>query len=58
MRVIDSDILFWYKPFCVAGGCHPPLQLIDHFHGNPAATSFIAGSLLAGEQLIISVASV
>jgi len=32
--------------------------LIDHFHGNEAATSFVRDVLLAGESLIISVATV
>jgi predicted nucleic acid-binding protein len=32
--------------------------LIDHFHGNPAATAFIENMLLAGQPLAISIAAV
>jgi predicted nucleic acid-binding protein len=32
--------------------------LIDHFHGNAAATAFIEDALLAGDHLFISVAAV
>jgi len=32
--------------------------LIDHFHGNAAATAFIRDALLAGRELVISVATV
>ena len=32
--------------------------LIDHFHGNASATSFIREALLRGDELVISVATV
>jgi predicted nucleic acid-binding protein len=32
--------------------------LIDHFHGNAAATTFIQDTLIAGLELVISIASV